>query len=163
MSPDSMTAMYAAHRMAIMTGEADRDFLRMMSDHETGLLVLARTAEARKDGAPLPDATTLAAKENDTLARLNALLVKNYSDAFASKAMPADHAMADALSATTGTAYERLFFQNVITHHRQAQAMIDEYLPKAKNASIKQLAETMKADRAREIGALQAKIAALGT
>lgn len=163
MSADSMAAMYSAHRMASMTGDADRDFLRMMSDHEAGLVVLARTAQARKDGAIIPDATTLIAKHNEVLNRLTMLLAKNYSEAFAPKAMPADHAMADALGTKSGKEYERLFYQNVIQHQRDALTIIDTYLPKAKNASIKQMAETMKADRAREIEELQAKSAALGT
>ncbi|MEO8563956.1 MAG: hypothetical protein ABI601_17890 [bacterium] len=75
------------HRMAIMTGDAGPDVLRMMSDPEAALLVLARTAQARKEGAPIPDAATLAAKEDDTLERVKAMLVRNYSDAFASKAI----------------------------------------------------------------------------
>ena len=40
--------------------------------------------------------------------------------------------------------------------------MIDDYLPKAKNAMLKQMAETMKADQTKEIAEFRQKVAKLG-
>jgi len=40
--------------------------------------------------------------------------------------------------------------------------MIDDYLPKAKNAMLKRMAEKMKTDQTREIGEFERKVAKLG-
>jgi len=58
--------------------------------------------------------------------------------------------------------YDRTFYQNVIQHHQEALTMVDAYLPKATNAMLKQMAETMKADQAKEIAEFQQKVARLG-
>ena len=40
--------------------------------------------------------------------------------------------------------------------------MIDDYLPKAKNPAIRKMAESMRADQAREISDFQQKLSKLG-
>ena len=75
--------------------------------------------------------------------------------------MPESKAMSDMLVYKKGTEYERAFYENTIKHHQEAVKMVDEYLPKGKNAALKQIAEKMKADQTKEIAAFEKKIGQL--
>ena len=147
------------HNMASMTGDADRDFLRMMSDHHKGLIIMAHMTKDRKEGgSAVADARKLDAVQDEELDVMVTMLEKDYKDAYAPKVMPEDQAMADALKLKVGKEYDRTFYQNIITHHQGALKMIDEYLPKAKNATLKQMAAKMKTDQTAEMAAFQRKI-----
>ena len=147
-----------------MTGDADHDFLRMMSDHHRGLIVLAHLTKDRKDGGTaVSDAKKLDAAQDTELDQMVTMLEKDFKDPYAPRVMPEHQAMADELKGKTGKDYDRAFYQNVITHHQQAIVMIDGYLPRAKNATVRRMAEKMKADQAKEIADFQQKVARLGT
>lgn len=66
--------------------------------------------------------------------------------------------MVDQLKALTGKAYDRLFYENVVKHHRQALQMIDQSLPKMQRADARAMAENMKRDQTAEIAELQRKV-----
>lgn len=149
--------------MAGMTGDADHDFLRMMSDHHRGLTELAHMTKERSDiGTAKADATKMDAAQDKELDHMVTMLEKDFKDPYAPKVMPEHQAMADELKPKTGKDYERTFYQDVIKHHQEAVKMIDDYLPKAKNAMLKQMAEEMKAAQTKEIGEFQGKVAKLG-
>lgn len=159
-SMDSMTGMsgMSGDKMGgmAMTGDADRDFLRMMSDHHKGLTEMAHGAKEMK----LPvasDARMLDTKQDAELDKMVTTLEKQYKDPYSPKIMPSNRAMIDALRGKTGADYEKTFYQNVVQHHQEALKMIDDYLPNAKDASIKQMAEKMKADQTKEIVRFQQK------
>jgi len=141
-----------------MTGDPDRDFLRMMSDHHKGMILMAHMTKDRKDGSAAADAEKLDTKQDGELDKMVTMLEKTYKDAYAPKVMPDNQAMADDLKGKTGTDYDRAFYQNVIKHHGQAVQMVDEYLPKAKSPVVKKMAEMMKADQSREITEFQQKL-----
>ena len=158
------TGMAGMSGMAGMTGNADQDFLRMMSDHHKGLIVLAHMTKDRKEGGTaVADAAKLDAAQDMELDHMVTMLEKDFKDAYAPKVLPADQAMADALKNKTGKAYDRTFYQNIIQHHQEAIKMVDGYLPNAKNAMLKQMAEKMKADQTKEIADFQKKVTALGS
>ena len=145
-----------------MTGDADRDFLRMMSDHHKGMILMAHMTKERKDGGPASaDARKLDAKQDAELDTMMTMLEKTYKDPYAAKVMPEHQAMADELKGKTGTEYERAFYQNVIKHHGEAVKMVDAYLPNAKSAAVKQMAMKIKADQTKEIAEFQKKLAAI--
>ena len=145
-----------------MTGDADRDFLRMMSDHHKGMILMAHmTKDRREGGSSVADARKLDAAQDAELDRMMTMLEKDYKDAYAAKVMPDNQAMADELKGKSGADYERTFYQNVIKHHEQAIRMVDAYLPKSKSAAVKQMAEKMKADQAKEVAEFQKKIGAM--
>ena len=155
---DSMPAMGAMPGMA-MTGDADRDFLRMMSDHHKGMIEMAHMNKDRKGGgASVADAKKIDAKQDVELDQMVTMLEKTYKDPYAPKVMADNQAMADALKSKTGADYDRAFYEDVITHHGQAITMVDEYLAKAKSPAVKQMAEKIKADQAREIAEFQKKL-----
>lgn len=143
-----------------MTGDPDRDFLRMMSDHHKGLTEMAHPAKEMK----LPvaaDAKKLDTKQDAELDKMVTMLEKQYKDPYAPKIMPSNQAMIDALKGKTGADYQKTFYQNVIQHHQEGIKMMDEYLPKLKDAEVKAMAEKMKADQTKEISEFQQKVAKL--
>jgi uncharacterized protein (DUF305 family) len=163
MQHDTMTnGMSGMPPIGSMTGDADHDFLRMMSDHHKGLIQMAHMTKDKKDvGTAAQDATKLDTKQDKDLDHMATMLEKDFKDPYAPKVMPEHQQMADDLKPRSGKDYERTFYQDVIKHHQEALAMIDQYLPKAKNAMLKQMAETMKADQAKEITEFQAKVSKL--
>lgn len=149
--------------MSGMTGDADHDFLRMMSDHHKGLILLAHQAKDRpKPSATIADGRAVDAKQDVELDRMVTMLEKDFKDPYEPKVLPEHRAMHDALEAKSGKEFDRTFYQSVIAHHQQALTMIDRYLPTARNPAIRKMAETMKADGAREIRDFQQKLSRLG-
>jgi uncharacterized protein (DUF305 family) len=146
--------------MANMTGDPDHDFLRMMSDHHKGLILMAhQTIETTENLGVKPTATKLDKEQDDELDKMMTMLEKDFKDPYAPKAMPEHVKMAEDLKSKHGADYDRAFLQNVITHHQEAIKMIDDYLSTAKNATVKSMAEKMKAAQTREIAEFQKKLA----
>ena len=144
--------------MSNMTGNADQDFLRMMSDHHKGMIKMAHEVKERKGSSVTDLATKMDTKQDKELEQMTSMLERDFRDQYEPKVMPDNQKMADELKAKTGADFDRTFLQNTIIHHRQALKMIDEYVPKGKNATIKQMAEKMKADQTKEIGVLQQRV-----
>lgn len=167
MSHDSMSgmkggAMGGMGSMANMTGDADRDFLRMMSDHHKGLVEMAHlSVEGDKKGSAgvRADAAKLDKKQDAELDSMQTKLEQKFKDQYEPKVMPNSQAMVDALKGQTGSAYDRAFYQNVVKHHQEAIKMIDEFMPKLKSADVKAMAAQMKRDQTREISEFQQKAA----
>lgn len=161
MAADSMGGMAMSPGMQ-MTGDPDRDFLRMMSDHHKGLIAIAHLAKDRASaGTARTDAATMDAKQDQELDRMVTMLEKDFKDPYGPKIMPEHQAMADDLKGKSGAEFARTFYQDVIKHHQEAIVMIDGYTPKAKNATIRSMAEKMKTDQSREIAELEKKVAKL--
>lgn len=159
-SGGSMTSGESMAGMA-MTGDPDHDFLRMMSDHHKGVVAMAHITKEQKPAVgAVADATKLDTKQDAELEKMQTMLEKNFKDPYTPKVTPDDRAMADQLRGKTGSEYDRTFYQNVVKHHQMALAMINDYLPKGKNAMLKQMAERMKSDQTKEIAEFQKKAAA---
>ena len=143
-----------------MSGDADHDFLRMMSDHHHGLIAMAHpTIESKENLSVKPDAREMDKKQDAELKKMATMLDKQYKDAYTPKVMPDNQRMADELKTKSGNEYSRTFLANVIKHHEQAIKMIDDYLPKAKNAEVKSMAAKMKSNQTREIAKLKKELA----
>lgn len=161
MNSDSMAGMKTGSGMQgmTMTGNADRDFLRMMSDHHKGMIEMAHMTKDRKVRGPASaDAERIDTKQDGELDDMMTMLEKTFKDAYAAKVTSDNKSMADELNGKTGLAYDRAFYANTIKHHQEAVTMIDAYLPTAKSAAVKQMAEKMKADQTKEIVEFQKKL-----
>lgn len=150
------------HDMAgrVMTGDADRDFLRMMSDHHKGLILLAHESMlkgGRGTAQSQADAQILDAREDREVEQMVTMLVRDYQDPHQPAVTPTDLAMIDSVLATPGPAYAAAFYRAVVAHHRHAAAMIDAYLPKAARTDFKALAERMRNDHLAEIKEFERK------
>jgi uncharacterized protein (DUF305 family) len=156
-----MTSMPAEDRPHMrMTGNADQDFLRMMSDHHRGLIAMSHlSTEGDKKGSAQAqaDAKKLDTKQDAELDSMTTMLEQQFKDKYEPMIMPSNQAMVDQLESQSGAAYDRTFYQNVVKHHQQALKMIDEFSPKLQNAQIKRMAERMKEDQQREIREFEQK------
>ncbi len=148
--------------MAHMTGDPDRDFLRMMSDHHKGLTAMAHpTLDKKENLAVKGDASKMDKKQDAELEKMITILDQQYKDTYTPSVMPDNQRMVDELKGKSGADYSRTFLKNVIAHHEQAIKMIDDYLPKAKNPQVKRMAEKMKSDQSKEIAELRRKLSAM--
>lgn len=148
--------------MANMTGDPDRDFLRMMSDHHKGLIAMVRpTLDKKENLAVTNDASKSDKKQDAELEKMITMLDQQYKDAYTPGMMPDHQRMVDELSGKSGAEYSRTFLKNVIAHHEQAIKMVDDYLPKAKNAQVRNMAAKMKTDQSKEIAEFQKKLSAM--
>ncbi|MES2304628.1 MAG: DUF305 domain-containing protein [Gemmatimonadota bacterium] len=142
-----------------MTGDANHDFLRMMSDHHKGLIAMAHETmeEGRGTAASRNDAGKMDAQQDEELKKMVTMLDKDYKDPYEPKVVRAHGAMLDTLLTKSGSAYASTFYRLVIQHHREALTLIDAYLPKATRPDLKAMAEQMKRDQTREIAEFTSK------
>lgn len=142
-----------------MTGDANRDFLRMMSDHHKGLIAMAHETmeEGRGTAESRGDAGKLDAQQDEELKQMVTMLDKDYKDPYEPKVIPAHRAMLDTLLAKSKDTYAPTFYRLVIQHHREALTLIDAYLPRATRPDLKAMAEQMRRDQAREIAEFTSK------
>lgn len=147
-----------------VTGDPDRDFLRMMSDHHKGMIAMAHpTIENKEPLSVKDDAKKLDKAQDMEIDKMISMLSTQWTDDYTPSIMPNSQKMVDELKGKSGNDYSRTFLNNVIMHHTEALKMIDDYLPKGKNAEVKRMAEKMKADQSREIAEFKKKVAKLGT
>jgi uncharacterized protein (DUF305 family) len=141
------------------TGDPDRDFLRMMSEHHKGMIAMAHLTIEEKKGsaATQADAEKLDIAQDAELDSMVTKLEQQFKDAYDPKIMPDNQKMVDELKTQSGAAYDRMFYQHVVHHHQQATQMIDQHLPMLKDPKIKAMAERMKRDQTREIAEFQRK------
>ena len=63
----------------------------------------------------------------------------------------------------SGKEYDRTFLQDVITHRQESVKMVDAYVPKAKNTTLRQMAEQMRENQTKEIEQLKGQLSKLGS
>jgi uncharacterized protein (DUF305 family) len=148
------------HDMAGMsTGDADRDFLRMMSSHHKGLITLAHESMlrgSRGTSQSQDDAAILDARQDRELETMVGML-KTYGDSTPPVMLASDQAMIDSVLKVAGPEYAQAFYKAVVSHHKRAIGMIDDYLPKAKREDVKAMAIRMRQDHQTEIVTFERK------
>ena len=159
MQNDAHGGMGDMSAMKATTGNADQDFLRMMTDHHKGMVTMAHDAKDQKGSSIRDIATRLDTEQDKELDQMTTMLERDFKDPYAPKVMPDNQKMIDALKTKTGSDFDRMFLQNTIAHHQEAIKMVDGYLPQSKSAAIKIMAAKMKADQAREIVEFQQRVA----
>lgn len=143
-----------------MTGDPDHDFLRMMTDHHKGMILMAHeTIESKAKLGVKPIAARLDKEQDVEMDKMTTMLEKTFKDPYAPKVTADNQAMADQLKGKSGAEYDRTFLENVIKHHEQAVKMIDAYLPTAKLPELKKMAENMKAVQSAEITEFKKRLA----
>lgn len=151
-----------AHDMAgmAMTGDPDRDFLLMMSNHHKGLIALAHqsmlqgghgTAESQAD------AQILDARQDREIEQMLAMLKRDFQDPHEPRVSPRDQAVVDSVFTLSGSAYAMAFYRAVVAHQRLAVTMIDEYLPQARREDVKAMVEKMRNDHLSDIKQFEKK------
>ena len=138
--------------------DADHEFLRKMSDHHEGMIVMlkdapekATSATAKADAQKLIDTQ---GRERDSML---AMIKRDYNETHMAMPMQSAKTMAADLQRKSGAAYDRAMYGHVIMHHQEAIKMIDDFLPRLTKAPVRQMAEKMREDQQREIQEFQRK------
>ena len=138
--------------------DADHEFLRMMSDHHEGMLLMLNGAPDKATSATAKaDARMLLEKQSAERDSMLAMIKMDYNETLTAMPMQSAKTMAAELQGKTGAAYDRDMYRHVIMHHQEGVKMADDFLPRLKKAEVRQMAEKMKADQQREIADFQRK------
>lgn len=156
---DTGMATHAGMDHSTMSRSAPRDtnqvFLRMMSDHHQGLFVMIDSAGG-KLAAARADADMMRQKQKSGQEHMVHLLATQYSDSIMPMVMSSNQPMIEAVARSAAGDADRVFYQQVIAHHREGIMMIDKQLPHL-TGEPKQMATTMRAEQQREITEFERK------
>lgn len=162
--PDTAMAGMAHSQMAGMNRSAPKDsnqaFLRMMSDHHQGLIVMADSAQGRLQAADAKaKAREMEQKQTREQQQILTMLRRQYQDSITPMVMPSNRAMLDSVvRAAPAGEVDRVFYRQVIAHHREAIQMVDQMQSHLKG-EVRSMAQRMRADQQREIQELERKAA----
>ena len=138
--------------------DADHEFLRMMSAHHRGLIVMMAAATDRAASATAKaDAKALHDKQRQERDSMISMISAAYSDTITPMVMPSGKEMNDSLQQKSGAAYDRDMYRHIVMHHQEGIKMIDDFLPRLTRANVRQMAEKMRSDQQREIQEFQRK------
>lgn len=150
------------HSGMAMNRGAPRDsnqvFLRMMSDHHQGLLALADSARAKLSATARADAEKMTTKQKGEQEHMLQMLRSDYHDSITPSMMASNRAMMQTVASAGASEADRVFYQQVIAHHREAIQMVDRLHPHL-TGMAKQMAEKARTDQQREIAELEKKMA----
>jgi uncharacterized protein (DUF305 family) len=145
------------------TGDPDRDFLHVMINHHAGLSeIIHSTSDRTEDRDVLEDARLIDHAQDGELTQMGEILERDFKDVYTPVVMEDDRKMAADIAAQSGANFARSFYRDVVAHHERGNTMINEYLPKLRNAAVKKIAQQMKSDHAKEIATYKAKLARIG-
>lgn len=88
------------------------------------------------------------------------LLDEKHKDAYTPAVSAENTAARDSIDRLSGAAFDRAIRQFVIAHHSRGIAMMDDYIPKAKDSRVKALAERMRAAQHAEITSFRSRVSA---
>ena len=132
--------------------DADHEFLRKMSDHHEGLVVMMNGAMAKASSAAAKaDARVLHDTQRTEKNQMVGLIKSAYDETYMPMEMQSAKAMTADLGQKSGAAYDRAMYGHVVMHHEEAIKMIDDFLPRMQKAEVKRMAEKMRVDQQREI------------
>jgi uncharacterized protein (DUF305 family) len=136
--------------------DSNQSFLRMMSDHHQGLVAMSDTAMGKLGAAARTDAQKLRADQKQEQDHMLQMLRSDYKDSITPMILPSNQAMiATVAQAAPGDA-DRVYYQQVIAHHREGVQMTDKMLPHLTGMS-KDMASTARTKQQREIAAFEKK------
>ena len=136
------------------TGNPDHDFLRRMSDHQSGLMVVTHAAiESNRSPSLLRAIRKIEEDHDHELDAMLTLLRRIYKDEYVPVAPSTYTVMAGILRSGAGDSTS--FFRSALQTEEKVLEMINAYLPKSSNAEVKRFAEELKRDEPREIAAIR--------
>lgn len=126
------------------TGDADRDFLRRMSDHHLDLLRITHAAiESNRDPSLAPAIRKFEEQHDHELDALLGLLQSVYGDAYAPLTNP-DNDLSAKIVRSPRTDNTRTFLAATEKSAEDAGRILREYLPKAKERHVRSIAEKLR-------------------
>ena len=138
--------------------DADQEFLRKMSDHHEGIIVMLDAAMEKATSATAKaDARKVHDKQHPERDQMVAMLKSGYNETHTATPMPSAKAMIADLEKKTGAAYDRDMYGHIIMHHQEGIKMMDDFLPRLQRPELRQMVQKMRADQQREIQEFQRK------
>lgn len=138
--------------------DSNQVFLRMMSDHHEGLIMMSDSARARLQGATArADAAKLKEKQQREQREMMTMLRTTHNDSITPMMMPGNRAMMDSTMRAAGSAVDSVYYHHVIDHHREGIRMTEAILPHL-TGDVKAMAEKMVADQRKEIAEFERKM-----
>lgn len=125
--------------------------LEKMVNHHEGLILLAGRAQKRGVRSVATDAQKLHTKQQTEQQKMIQMLSGHSGTSVKPSLMPKHKQMSDSLERQSGKAYERGFYQDVMAHHKEGIAMVDSFLPRLSDDSVRTMAEKMRSDQEKEI------------
>lgn len=140
----------------------DPQFLRQMSDHHEGLVLIAEQARTRaQDDSVRAVAENLHMKQAAERDSMVAMLSEMFSEQHTAQPMAKNRAQADSASQMSGPEHDQYFLRTVIAHHEEGIQMIDQQMPNLTMDHVRLMAEKMRGDQQREIQELEGKLGSL--
>ena len=160
------TGMSASHDMAGMNHgamanrsaprDSNQSFLRMMSDHHQGLLAMSDTAMGKLGATAKADAQKMRTDQKREQDHMLQMLRSDYKDSLTPMILPSNQAMISTVAQAGSGDADRVYYQQVIAHHREGVQMIDKMLPHLTGMS-KDMASSSRTKQQREIAEFEKK------
>ncbi len=136
--------------------DSNQSFLRMMSDHHHGLVVMSDSAMGKLGATARADAQKLRTDQQKEIDHMLQMLRSNYQDSVTPTILPSNQTMISAVAQASAGDADRVYYEQVIAHHREGVQMADRMLPHLSGMS-KDMASTARTEQQREIAAFERK------
>jgi uncharacterized protein (DUF305 family) len=135
--------------------DSNQAFLRAMSDHHHGLVVLVDSAFGKLNAAR-SDADSLRQKQRRGRDDMMQILNTEYDDPITPAIMTSNRTMLSSMMRAAPADADRLFYEQTVAHHREGIRMIDRFMPYL-SGRPKSLATNMRGEQQREINTFERK------
>jgi len=136
--------------------DSNQSFLRMMSDHHQGLVAMSDTAMGKLGATAKADAQKLRTGQKQEQDHMLQMLRSDYKDSVTPMILPSNQTMISAVAQAGSGDADRVYYQQVIAHHREGVQMIDKMLPHLTGMS-KDMASTSRTKQQKEIAEFEKK------
>jgi uncharacterized protein (DUF305 family) len=136
--------------------DSNQSFLRMMSDHHQGLVAMSDTAMAKLGATAKADAQKLRSEQKQEQDHMLTMLRSDYKDSVTPTILPSNQQMISTVAQASAGDADRVYYQQVIAHHREGVQMIDKMLPQLTGMS-KSMASTSRSKQQKEIAEFEKK------
>ena len=136
------------------TGNADRDFLRAISDHDKNVVVLSDAALESNTRPEMEDLIRrIEERHGHNLDAITAVLRQSFNDRYVSQATNETRAIAERLRRDAD--HRRVFLDATLKAEENAAGFIDSVLPKIRRSDVRTIARNLKSAKAADISALR--------
>lgn len=139
--------------------DSNQSFLRTMSDHHQGLIALCDSAMGKLGAAARSDAQRLRTEQKREQDHMLAMLRSDYKDSVTPMILPTNRQMIATVTQASTSDADRVFYEQVVAHHREGVQMIDRMLPHLTGMS-KDMASSSRMKQQKEIAEFEKKAGA---
>src|SRR5215218_1998578 len=136
--------------------DSNQSFLRMMSDHHQGLMAMSDTAMGKLGATAKADAQKLRTEQKREQDRMLQMLRSDYKESVTPMILPSNQTMIATVAQGSASDADRVYYQQVIAHHREGVQMIDKMLPQL-TGMTKDMATTSRTKQQKEIAEFEKK------